>query len=270
MVKIKLLETASVRNQAIQGLSSVQLLEVLSVTVFTDSRQQIANMLLDSEALETARKIIHGKDKNAERIVKTKLDEFKSLERKKAENLVTVKELIEEVEYLSNRDDWLPEFMPRCVVHCKLWDSLEFEIDNVLKQRYQVARDILDTQYQQRLSVKETHQSQQKLVDELQVLLKEVAERDLQNSIDYFLEADEKHDKIATSWQSLALVSGSDQIVSDQYLKMITALKSSTQLVEQIAPLFPKEFPRENVSTQNISEESGTKDNSLSFGVKKK
>ena len=65
-------EPTTVRNQAIQELSTDQLLEVLSVTVYTDSRQQVANMLLDIEALESARKIMRGKDKNAERIVKTK------------------------------------------------------------------------------------------------------------------------------------------------------------------------------------------------------
>ncbi len=145
-------ELAKVRNQAIQELSTDQLLQVLSETTYTDSRQQIANMLQDVESLESARKIMRGKDKNAERIVKTKLDEFRKQEREQAENVATVNKLIEEVEYLSSRDDWLPEFMPRCIAHCKRWDSLDFEIESELKQRYQVARDNLDTQYQQRLT----------------------------------------------------------------------------------------------------------------------
>ena len=233
-------ELATVRNQAIQELSTDQLLEVLSETTYTDSRQQIANMLLDIESLDSARKIMRGKDKNAERIVKTKLDEFRRQEREHAENLVTVNELIEEVEYLSSRDG-LPEFMTRCLTHCNRWDSLDFEIESELKQRYQIARELLDTQYQERITVEQTQQSQQELVDELQSLLQKVAERDFKSSIDQFFETHEKHDQLISSWQSLALISAPDKALHDQYLKMITALNSAVQLIEQIAHLFPQE-----------------------------
>jgi hypothetical protein len=233
-------ELATVRNQAIQGMSAEQLLEVLSETTYTDSRQQIANMLLDVESLDSARKIMRGKDKNAERIVKTKLDEFRRQEREQAENLVTVNELIEEVEYLSSRDG-LPEFMTRCLAHCSRWDSLDFEIESELKQRYKIARELLDTQYQERITVEQTQQSQQELVDELQSLLQKVAERDFKSSIDQFFETHEKHDQLISSWQSLALISAPDKALYDQYLKMITALNSAIQLIEQIAHLFPQE-----------------------------
>ena len=257
-------EPTTVRNQAILELSTDQLLEVLSVTVYTDSRQQVANMLLNIEALESARKIMRGKDKNAERIVKTKIDEVRKQERQQAKNLDIAIELTEEVEYLSSRDDWLPEFMPRCKAHCRRWDSLDFKIGSELKQRYQVARDILDTQYQGRITIEETQQSQQKLVDELQILLQNVADRNLKSSMDQFFETHEKRDRIITSWQSLALISVSDQSVNDQYLKMIAALKSATQLVEQVAPLFPQEnnLVKDNPAKNNPEEISDNNDSS--------
>jgi len=240
-------ELTDVRNQAIQGLSAEQLLEVLSVTVYSDSRQKIANMLLDFETLESARKIMRGKDKNAERIIKSKIDEFRVQERQQVENLNTVIELTEEAEYLSSRDDWLPDFMSRCLAHCSRWDGLDFEIEIELKQRYQVARNILDTHYQDRITVEKTKQSQQEIVDELQTLLQIIADLDLQRSIDQFFETHEKCDSIISSWKSLALTSAPDQSGNDQYLKMIAALKSTTQLVEQIAPLFPKESKMTNI-----------------------
>ena len=246
-------ETAAVRDQAIQGLSSDQLLKVLSATVFTDSRQQIAKMLTGIVALESARKIMRGKDKNAERLIKTKIEEFKGQERKQAENVDTVIELIEEVEYLSSRDDWLPEFMPRSVAHCKRWDSLDFEIDNELKLRYQAARNILDAQYQERLTVKVTQQSQQEIVDELQALLVNVADRDLKKSIDQLSETHEKRDHLSFNWESLALKSEPDHGLQNQYQKMIAALKSATQLVDQIAPIFSQEFPQGNATEETDS-----------------
>ena len=145
-------EPATVRKEAMQGLSTDQLLELLSATIYTDSRQQIAETLVDIESLESARKIMRGKDKNAERIIKTKIDEFRRQEREQAENLATVIKLTEEVEYLSSHD-WLPEFKGRCLAHRSRWDSLDFEIDADLQQRYQVAREILDKRYAEQISL---------------------------------------------------------------------------------------------------------------------
>ena len=120
---------SSVRTETIQTLSHGQLLEVLGVTVYTDSRQLISETLADIEDLESARKIMRGKDKNAERIIKAKIDDFRNHERQQAENLALVAKLIEEIEYLSNHD-WLPEFKARCRAHRQQWDSLEFDIDD--------------------------------------------------------------------------------------------------------------------------------------------
>ena len=234
---------------------------MLSETTYTDSRQQIANMLLDIESLDSARKIMRGKDKNAERIVKTKLDEFRRQEREHAENLVTVNELIEEVEYLSSRDG-LPEFMTRCLTHCNRWDSLDFYIESDLNQRYQIARELLRYPISSRESlVEQTQQSQQELVDELQSLLQKVVERDFKSSIDQFLETYEKHDQLISSWQSLALISVPDKALHDQYLKMITALNSAVQLIEQIAHLFPQENNfAQTASINNHLEGNNTED----------
>ena len=249
-------EAAAVRNQAIQGMSAEQLLEVLLETTYTDSRQQIANMLLDVESLDSARKVMRGKDKNAERIVKTKLDEFRRQEREQAENLVTVNELIEEVEYLSSRDG-LPEFKTRCQAHCNRWDNLDVEIDNELKQRYQAARSVLDTRYQELVSIEKAKQSQQEKVDELQSLLKAVARRDLKNAINQLSETYAKRDQIISSWQSLALITIPEQRLSDQYLEMKAALQVATQFVEKIDPLFSQE---QNTTQDNISAQDKLED----------
>ncbi|MEB8433218.1 DUF349 domain-containing protein [Cocleimonas sp. KMM 6892] len=243
-------ETPEVREQAIQGLPSQQLIEVLSATAFTDSRQQIAKMLTGIETLESARKIIRGKDKNAERIIKTKIDECRELERQQTEKLETVNELIEEVEYLSSRDDWLPEFMPRCVAHCKRWDNLDFEISSESKQRYQAARNILDAQYKDRLTVKVTQESQQEIVDELKSLLENVADRDLETSIELLAETKEKHEDMRFNWDSLALISSPDFGLLNDYQQMIAALKSAIQLVEQVVPLFSQGSTQENADSE--------------------
>ncbi len=180
-------ELSSVRNEAIQSLPENQLVEVLSQTVYTDSRQLIAERLTNTEAnietLESARKILRGKDKNAERLLKTKIDEFRRQERQHAENLATLEKLTKEVEYLVSRD-WRAEFKAKLLVHRKHWDKLDFEIDPDMMQRYQTARQIIDSRFEQHNIIEQAQQSQQQLVDELETFLRDITNRDLTSSIE--------------------------------------------------------------------------------------
>ncbi len=227
---------SSVRTESIQTLSRGQLLEVLGVTVFTDSRQLISEKLSDIEDLESARKIMRGKDKNAERIIKAKIDAFRSHERQQAENLARVAKLIEEIEYLSTHD-WLPEFKELYLDHRQQWDSLEFDIDDDSRQRYQMAREIVDTHYEQQQVIEQTRQAQQQLVSELEALLQITAARDLGGSVAALSESRSQQQQISSAWQALTEISPPDKLIFNQYDKMLSAMHSATQFVAKAADL---------------------------------
>jgi len=229
-------DSSPVRTEAMQALSSGQLLEVLGATSYTDSRQLIAEKLSEIENLESARKIMRGKDKNAERIIKTKIDAFRSHERQQAENLIRVEKLIEEVEYLASHD-WLPEFKERCLAHRQQWDSLEFDIDDVSRQRYQIARELVDTLYEQQRVIEQSRQSQQQLVGELETLLKITVGRDLVASIEALSETRSQQQQLSSTWQVLTEISPPDSLMLNQYDKMHSALQSATRFVTRAAKL---------------------------------
>jgi hypothetical protein len=227
---------SSVRTETIQTLSHGQLLEVLGVTVYTNSRQLISETLADIEDLESARKIMRGKDKNAERIIKAKIDDFRNHERQQAENLALVAKLIEEIEYLSNHD-WLPEFKARCRAHRQQWDSLEFDIDDDSRQRYQMAREIVDTHYEQQQVIEHTRKAQQQLFSELEALLQTTAARDLCGSVEALSESRSQQQQISSAWQALTEITAPDNLILNQYDKMASAMHSATQLVARVTDL---------------------------------
>jgi hypothetical protein len=134
---------SSVRTQIIQNLSTPRLLEVLGITGFTDTRQLIAEKLTDIDDIGSAIKIVHGKDKTAEGILKAKIEAFRKLEQQQARNLKTVEELIGKAEYLA-REKWQTGFKYEITVNRQQWDTLDFEIEPALLERYQAARAILD------------------------------------------------------------------------------------------------------------------------------
>ncbi len=229
-------DLSSIRTETIQTLSRGQLLEILGVTVYTDSRQLISEKLSDIEDLESARKIMRGKDKNAERIIKAKIDAFRSHERQQAENLARVAKLIEEVEYLSIHD-WLPEFKERCLAHRQQWDNLKFDIDDDSRQRYQMAREIVDKHYEQQRIIEQTRQAQQQLVSELEALLKITAARDLGGSVEALPESQSQQQQVSSAWQALIEITPPDKLILNQYDKMLSAMHSATQFVAKAADL---------------------------------
>ena len=167
---------SSIRALAIKDLLSPQLIEVLGQTRHTECRQLIADKLSDIADLESARKTVRGKDKNAERIIKAKIDAIRSHERELAENKAQVAKLLEEIEYLAVHDT-LPEFQARCRTHRKQWDNLGFEIEDADQQRYQLASERVESHYQQQQAVEQALKSQTLLVNELDALLQITAKR---------------------------------------------------------------------------------------------
>ncbi len=265
-------ELSSVRAEAIESLSENQLIEVLSLTGYTDLRQLIAEKLTNMEAnivtnievLESARKIMRGKDKNAERILKTKIDEFRRQERQHAENLATVEKLIKEVEYLVSRD-WRAEFKAKLLVHRKHWDNLDFEIDPDSNQRYQTARLIIDSRFEQQNIIEQTQQSQQQLFDELDAFLRDITGRDLASFIETLSETSTRLDQFSTSWQQLAINNQPELVTHESFEKMLSAIQSAMQLVLQaadilqeksIAELDETEASRQSRAAKTLAENS--------------
>lgn len=227
---------SSIRTLAIENLSSEQLLAVLGVTRHTDCRQLIAEKLSGITDLESARKIMRGKDKNAERIIKSKIDNIRLQERELAENKSQAEKLIEEIEYLAAHD-WLPEFQARCRTHRQQWDNLAFEVDDDDRQRYQLARKVVDSHYQQQQEIEQTQQSQKQLLDELATLLLITTKRDIAASVEALPQIQSQLQQLGTSWRALADIAKADEPLVRQYDKLFGAIESAMQFVTSTAEL---------------------------------
>lgn len=264
-------EPSSVRTKAIQNLATDQLLEVLGLTAYTDSRQLVAEKLENIEALESARKILRGKDKNAERILKAKIDEFRKQEQQHSENLATVEKLIEEVEYLASRD-WRPEFKAKLLVHRKYWDKLDFEINSDANQRYQTARKIIDSRFEEQSMIEQTVKSQQQMLVEIDAFLQNIISRDLTSFIASLTETLTRQDQFSSNWQQLAVKSRPNLVTHEQYDKMLSALTSATQLVLRAANILKDEGlaePEESAVSRQSKDGQTSDDNKLAENSQK-
>jgi exonuclease SbcC len=227
---------SSIRTLAIQNLLSGQLLEVLDVTRHTDCRQLIAQKLSDIASLESARKIMRGKDKNTERVIKAKIDAVRRHERELSENKSQVGKLIEEAEYLAAHD-WLPEYQERCRTHWQQWDNLTFEVEDDDLQRYQLARALVDSHYERQQGIERTKLSQRQLLDELDALLQRTAKRDIAASLEAQTETLSTVEQLASRWRAMGEIVEAEPLVVSQYKKKFTAIQSAMQFVTTSADL---------------------------------
>ena len=224
---------ADARMLALELLSDDQKMQVLGETSFTDSRQFIAEQIDDIDALEPARKILRGKDKKAERIIKSKIDAYRNHQRQQAENKALVEKLIEEVEYLAEHD-WLPEFRARCAVHRQHWDSVDFDVEASDRSRYLAAREKVEALLEQQRVIEESRSSQQQLTDNLRKLLDDIISRDLSSLESNLAYIKQELDKTSSEWIDLAKLVDADESINDLYFKSSKAIKASMQLVTQL------------------------------------
>ncbi len=226
----------AIRSEAMQNLATDQLMEMLGSTVYSDVRQLVAEKLSNIDDLESARKIVRGKDKNAERILKLKIDEYRELQRQLAENLATVKKLIDEVEFLAGHD-WMPEFKAKLLVHREHWDKLDFEVERASNERYKKSRQIIDLRFEHQQVVEQTRQAQQKLVLDLEALLKDIGSCDLSGFTGSLSETLLQQEKFASDWQQLVDKACPHLLEQERFETMLAALQSATQLVIKSAEI---------------------------------
>lgn len=227
---------SSARSGIIQNLSTPQLLEILGTTGYTNTRQQIAERLTAMGDLESAIKILRGKDKTAEGILKAKIDEFRKQEQQQARNLKTAEELVERAEQLAGQQ-WQSGFKYEIIVNRQQWDKLDFEIGAHLLERYRAARAILDARYEEHNVIDQARQSQEQLVAGIETYLRDMAARDLAGSIDGLAGTQAMREQFRSKWRELSVTNTPDPATQDRFDKLLAAMQSAIRLTVQAADI---------------------------------
>ena len=217
---------AEVRAQAVHKLAGDQMIRVIEYSAYTDTRQAIAERIEDIEALEHARRLLRGRDKKAERIVKEKIDAHREAERLQAEREATISRLLDEAEYLTSHD-WLPEFRARVIANRNQWEQLDFEVPVDRMQRYQTMRTVMDECVEQQQQIDNLLQSREQLLAEINNLVESTARRDLASAVASHREVTSIIELFSSTWLDLASQLAPQPAEQQRYEKMIHALRSA-------------------------------------------
>ena len=113
------------REQLIDDFDQQQLASLVADIDYAQTRIQVASTLESENALEAARKHLKGKDKNALKIVKAKLDAIREVQRVQDAANAQAQEICTKLSYLAEHDDWRKEFTPQFKLSLERWSAIK-------------------------------------------------------------------------------------------------------------------------------------------------
>ena len=131
---------SNLRLELLESISLEEQIDLIADIEYSDTRSYIAEKISTIELLEKARTILKGKDKNAEKIIKSKLHDIHAKQKKDEENLEKSETLCDAMEYLASRDNWRNEFNDRYTQCIREWQALDFTPEKYLSERYTIAQ----------------------------------------------------------------------------------------------------------------------------------
>ena len=158
----------TLRNSLIASFTQIELATMVATIPANETRLYVAELITERDALELARKELKGKDKNAERIVKQKIDHLNIQERTILENDEVTTELFEKMEVLASHHDWREETKNQFLVLLQRWEDLDFEPNDIAKNRFEAAQQKVSGDIEEHASISNSYAKQEKLTQELE------------------------------------------------------------------------------------------------------
>ena len=157
---------AELRTEILSSLDIAEQVELIADVEFVDSRQLIAEQIREEEHLQRARNLLKGKDKNAEKIIRARLDQIHARQKQDQENHEAALQICERVEELAAHE-LRAETKAQFSIWSQRWDSLEYNAEEELERRYQSAANTLEEKLSEAATGEETTVAQKQLAEQL-------------------------------------------------------------------------------------------------------
>jgi len=165
---------ANIRQEIVESLTSSEQVDIIAKVEYTNTRQLIAQQLTDIKDLEQARKLLKGKDKSAEKVIKSKLHEHHVDQQQQEENFAQAQTICEKMEYIASHDSH-PDFQAMFNVWSQRWKALEFTPNAELNTRYLTAHDKAQQDILHQEELNTILKNQQSLIKDLQSYCQTIA-----------------------------------------------------------------------------------------------
>ena len=120
-------------------------------------------------------KTSRAETKNAEKVIKAKIDLFHAKQKLELENTESVKSIRENMEALARYVQWSDEIKVKFFSLAKRWDTLAFDPSEEEKTLYREAFTKVEADVKHNMAIILSQQNQEKIVNSLEALCKKIA-----------------------------------------------------------------------------------------------
>lgn len=253
---VKLCPFAEIRNDIASKLSESELLQILGEVEYSETRKLIAERFETLELLEQARKELQGKDKNAERIIKSKIDVLRDQQKQETENRLHAEDLCSKMEHLASKEEWQAEYGRKYLVYRNQWDSMAFTPEDEMQARYQSAFDLVSIKFKQQEKITATQSSQEELAENLQAFCHELASYSKADLISNDQKLADRLSQDQKAWDTHLETVPANLNIADQFTKAKKALASLINFTSKLQAIGATQLQEQQPGKE--TEEAGT------------
>jgi len=222
----------TLRRKLLDSLTQVEQADLIADINYAETRFYIAEQLDQLEALELARRNLKGKDKNSEKVIRSKLEEYRS--QKKLENEVneSALALCEKMEFIANHPQWRPEFTSKyeqCMQH---WSSLSLQPEAFVADRFKTAAQAAQVEVDAQRERERIEKSQLSITDKLERYCATLAPLNLAELAREQLSINTILADASDTWLDDGDHLTPDSRLTEKFLAAQRALRSASDLVE--------------------------------------
>ena len=221
-----------VRHDIVTSLNQSEQARIIADIEYSDTRQVIAEQLTKVDALEKARKLLKGKDKRAEKIIRTKLQEHHATQQQQQENFEQAQVICEKMEYIANHRSH-PDFQAMFNIWSQRWQALTFIPDDTLNVRYQTAFEQVEKAISAQVKHNALIENQQLLLNDLKKYCQKIAAFSWQALCAESSQINDTIEQSETIWSELITASLMESTaLHNEFMQMQNALSSLAPLCD--------------------------------------
>ena len=248
----------SLRIRLIETFSQTEQAEAIAEIQYADTRLHIAKQLDHMEALKIARRNLKGKDKSAEKVIRTKLEKYLAQQKLDSDTNERALELCERMEFIANHPAWRSEFKDKYLRYTQRWSALELSlVDGLMEpvtKRFSTAANKAKPKVEQQIETENTEHNQTQIVNKLEHYCAKLAPLSLLELADQRSDINTMLGEVLDVWLENIAIVAADSALETRMSNAQQALTSLLKLIESTLTddidlnVLVKEFRRTNLA----------------------
>lgn len=227
---------ASLRVRLLDTFSPVEQAQAIAGVIYAETRLHIAEQLQQLEALEIARRELKGKDKKSEKIIRAKLEQYRSQQKLKNTVNESAQALCVQMDFIAKHPEWRAEFKGKYQLYLKRWLELEQRPDALIASQFESAKQLAELKVDEQIKHENAVQNQIQISEKLDRYCSTLAPLNLIELADESLSINTVLGEALATWLANTEIVSPTPTLARSFLESQKALSTLADLIQSTSP----------------------------------